>query len=265
MPEDYRLSPNYWDGRDIFDESQCKNTPEPVSHYESHRGYNKLRAQLLSSLGKLAANPSIDSPRFTMFELDEDMIPGSLVVIEQERIQRQLDERTQPVLNPEARRTVHGSEIKRPYAKYWLEHQDGTKLPGNFGEETIDFGNGVTYDRFLQWGVVFKGPVKRNYVQPFPFAATKLLENGSVYTPRSDRRNPGLNGPAVHLWSRAIGFAHPNPRFETNYGFIDSMSRIRSVDLVYAHNEDILPPKKDRSWNIGRISLPQWLALPDMA
>jgi hypothetical protein len=249
-PEQQRkLSPEYWDGRDILDASLFTDEPSvPEDVHLSHKKFNYARGQLQYGVGQLAAGNATEI-RYEATEFNPELEEGSLVIIDDEDIMRWVydDPDRRPVGRiPES----SGPPVTRPYSSLWLNNQDGTSEPiSDLGVERIVFADEHTlYTRSLRWGVIVEQD-KTKFIQPFLFNTTKLLPDGDIHTPYAARERL-LNMPARPM-PVSIGTVNVGPKLtDIRYGqTTTSLARVRSVDIVYPASGSREPAKSRRRWS----------------
>lgn len=206
-----KLTSEYWDNVDIFDEDLFVRAPDAPMDDLHRLSYRRARAYLQRNLGLVAAGNATEIRYIGSSEFNSDLEEGGLVVIDTEYHE--------------------ASPIYRPYSKYWLDSQDGESAPSKIGCQVLTFaGKSMIYARRLEWGIVVDQGRKR-FIQPFLFSITKLLPSGEIHLPQPTYEDKGLHGGALRLPLR-IGEVQIWPRLESMTLINDSVSRIRSIDIV---------------------------------
>ena len=253
----FLVAPEYWQGHDIFDESIFRREPAP-GLYLNYENYVTARNDLRFAVGQVAAGNATEVRYGSGKEFNTDLPDGSLVVVDTEHIARW--SYADPARVWEADRPRQsGPTITRPYSEFWLRHQDGSsQVKPYLGTEGAMFADKfITYSRILSWGVLATQGGGR-WIQPFSFGATTLSLNGTVDTPRAHKRYPSLQGAVIPM-PAAVGEVEVSPRLSVPaLGYaIDSMERIRSIDVVYLAASR-KAGKRQRARRFGVLALPKF-------
>jgi hypothetical protein len=248
------LTHAYWDGHDIHDEHMFIDAPYTPGLYIDPKELNFARASLEENLGQVAIGNSTEIKYRPGSEFNPELEAGSLVVIDLESLAKwSYDDSERSWESPVSE---GGPAITRPYSEYWLNNQDGTLNPEGIGSRSTTFlEEQAIHTRLLYWGVIVahrKSPV----IQPFSFAATKLLPSGRVLAPPSWGRKSILNGQAMAI-PVSVGETEVNPRLELERCAIDALERVRSIDVVYLASGGKERKQKPARSLLGRLALPK--------
>lgn len=248
------LSPEYWGDHDIFDEAAFINAPATKPLYiDIPEEYKQAQDYLEQGLGQIALGGSKGiKTRYNSGDIfDPDLMIGSLVVIDEETLSKFLYNEPGHEWRD---RTILKSEhpIARPYSEYWLRGQDGSVDSNYVGLEEVVFPESyVDYKRVLKWGVVTTKDSKR-VVQPFRFFETKL-QGGKVITPDF------IDDYHLHSEYLSIpinaGETLVNKRCKLLHSVLDSLTRIRSIDVVYAAPENVDYDEHKKGFKLPKIYL----------
>lgn len=251
----HKMSPEYWGGYDIYDESLFLNAPASTDTYLEYKSLVQAREWLHYGVGQVAAGNSTEIRYRMGNKFNPDIANGSLVILDTEYLGRWTypdPEHTFEDPKPKDKSLA----ISRPFSDYWLKHQDGAIQPiTDLGSESVTFSKETAiYNRLLHWGVVTEEGDTR-YIKPFFFGVTKLLPGGSVYSPRITRRWVQIAGIAMPM-PIEIGQVTVNPRVGNEKFALDSLKRVRSIDVVYPAKGNT-NPQRVKGRKLAKLALPK--------
>ena len=227
-----RFSPEYWAGNNLLDDELFERAEPPGFAYLDTKEYLAATRQLSYALGQVAAGNATEVRFSVGHEFNTDLPVGSLVVVDQESVAhweyQDPDRQWQrpigaglPTIPPQ-----------RPYSQFWRRYQqdNGRAVQGLGVDGETDVEGKSHYVRFLKWGVIAELD-GRPVIQPFGLNQVRL-RRGRAHTPRKLRRSSELQSSVIPM-PVAIGQVDVWPRLWLDTCSIDTLERVRSVDVVY--------------------------------
>ncbi|CAN5149555.1 hypothetical protein BH09PAT3_BH09PAT3_2340 [soil metagenome] len=215
-----------WAGYDILDPSMFVETTYEPPIYLDKREFNAARNDLLHGLGNVAAGNSTEIKYGLGKEFNSELPDGSLVVVDQETAM--VWRYDQPRAHGDAEPEAKGNRITRPYSSHWLQCQYEGIAAKDAGVESLTIAQkNLLYVRTLKWGVLVTQGERRGILE-FGFGSVKLLPGGIPDAPKYWR---GLMNTADPM-PISVGRVEPDS-LRLDEVTVDSLSRVRSIDVVY--------------------------------